>query len=49
VQLALFIWAIVHGIARLAIDGQLHCLPGEAEALTRYAINRERIGIAAAR
>ena len=41
-QLARFIWAIVHGIARLAIDGQLHADP---HALTRYAIKRVRTGI----
>jgi len=46
-QLARFIWAIVHGIARLAIDGQLHASHAEAEALTRYAIERMRTGIAA--
>jgi AcrR family transcriptional regulator len=47
-QLARFIWAIVHGIARLAIDGQLHGSAADAEALTRYAINRVRTGIAPA-
>ena len=47
-QLARFIWAIVHGIARLAIDGQLHGSPEDAQALTRYAINRVRTGIASA-
>jgi AcrR family transcriptional regulator len=47
-QLARFIWAIVHGIARLAIDGQLHGSPADAQALTRYAINRVRTGIASA-
>lgn len=45
-QLARFIWAIVHGIARLAIDGQLHASRAETEALTRYAIDRVRSGIA---
>ena len=47
-QLARFIWAIVHGIARLAIDGQLQGSPADAEALTRYAISRVRTGIASA-
>ena len=47
-QLARFIWAIVHGIARLAIDGQLRCSPADVEALTRYAINRARTGIGSA-
>jgi AcrR family transcriptional regulator len=45
--LARFIWAIVHGIARLAIDGQMRCSPDESEALTRFAIERVRTGIAA--
>jgi len=44
-QLARFIWAIVHGIARLAIDGQLHGSDVEIEALTRFAIDRLRTGI----
>ena len=47
-QLARFIWAIVHGIARLAIDGQLRGSRADAEALTRFAINRARTGIASA-
>ena len=46
-QLAQFIWAIVHGIARLAIDGQLHGSRA-VQALTRYAIDRARTGIASA-
>ena len=45
VQLARFIWAVVHGIARLAIDGQVHGSDGETEALTRYAIDRALTGI----
>jgi AcrR family transcriptional regulator len=47
-QLARFIWAIVHGIARLAIDGQLHgpdADPRALESLTRYALDRARTGI----
>lgn len=45
VVLARFIWAIVHGIAMLAIDG---LLPGDDSAeLTRFAIERLRTGIAA--
>jgi AcrR family transcriptional regulator len=47
-QLAQFIWSVVHGIARLAIDGQLHASHAEAEALTRYSIERVRTGIAPA-
>src|ERR1043166_3306241 len=45
-QMALFIWAMVHGIAMLAIDGQMHGRNTEPEALTRYAIDRVRHGIA---
>jgi AcrR family transcriptional regulator len=44
-QLARFIWAIVHGIARLAIDGQLRGSPEDTEALTRFAIDRVLTGI----
>jgi AcrR family transcriptional regulator len=44
-QLARFIWAIVHGIARLAIDGQLHGPDADTEGLTRFAIDRVRTGI----
>jgi AcrR family transcriptional regulator len=47
-QLALFIWAVVHGIAMLAIDGQLREGPCNAEDLIRYAGERMRTGIAAA-
>jgi AcrR family transcriptional regulator len=47
-QLARFVWAIVHGIARLAIDGQLHCSHAETDALTRFALNRLRTGIGSA-
>jgi AcrR family transcriptional regulator len=47
-QLALFIWAIVHGIARLAIDGQLHGAHSDAEELTRFALDRVHAGIALA-
>ena len=46
-QLARFIWAIVHGIARLAIDGQLAGGDEDPERLTRYALGRVRTGIAA--
>ena len=45
-QLARFIWAIVHGIARLSIDGQLGP-DADPEALTRFAVARLRTGIAA--
>lgn len=46
VQLARFIWALVHGIARLAIDGQLRGSDADAERLTRYSLGRMRTGIA---
>lgn len=45
-QLARFIWAMVHGIAMLAIDGQLRHQGADVEALTRYAIGRVRTGVA---
>jgi AcrR family transcriptional regulator len=44
-QLARFIWAIVHGIAMLAIDGQLPRQDGYVEDLIRYAAGRIRSGI----
>ncbi len=49
-QLATFIWAIVHGVAMLAIDGQLGADPAgpDVELLTRFALLRMRTGIAPA-
>jgi AcrR family transcriptional regulator len=47
-QLARFIWALVHGIAMLAIDGRLQHQHADAEELTRYAVDRVRTGITAA-
>ena len=44
-QLARFIWAIVHGVAMLAIDGQLQRQDAAAEDLIRYAADRIRSGI----
>jgi AcrR family transcriptional regulator len=38
-----FVWSVVHGVAMLAIDGQLH-EPGAVEELMRYSI--ERLGAA---
>lgn len=38
--LARFVWANVHGIAMLALDGQLPPEPGDVERLTRYAAER---------
>ena len=43
---ARFVWALVHGVAMLAIDGQLH-EPDAIELLTRYALDRLAVGIAA--
>ena len=42
------IWGLVHGIAMLAIDGQLRGIDEHGEALNRYAIERLRdaIGVA---
>jgi AcrR family transcriptional regulator len=45
-QLAHFIWASVHGIAMLAIDGQLGPDPSVADALATFAVERLRTGIA---
>ena len=45
-QLARFIWATMHGIAMLAIDGQLGPDPSVAAALTQFAIERLHTGIA---
>lgn len=47
VTMARFVWAVVHGVAMLGLDGQLR-EPGAVEQLTRYAIERMRTGIAAA-
>jgi AcrR family transcriptional regulator len=45
--MATHVWALVHGIAMLAIDGQLHG-PATVDDLTRYAFDRLRSGIAVA-
>ena len=45
-RLARYIWAIVHGVAMLAIDGQLPRQDGYVEDLLRYAVTRIRSGIA---
>jgi hypothetical protein len=44
-QLARFIWAVVHGIAMLAIDGQLRGPDCDPLGLTRLAMERLRSGI----
>jgi AcrR family transcriptional regulator len=46
VLMARYVWAVVHGVAMLAIDGQLPD-PGGVEELMRYALERLRTGIAA--
>jgi len=46
-SLAHFIWALVHGIAMLAIDGPLQHDGVDIDALTRFAIERLHTGIAA--
>src|SRR5918999_3182285 len=46
VLVARFIWAVVHGVAMLAIDGQLP-EPDGAEELMRYALERLGTGIRA--
>ena len=43
--MARHIWAVVHGVANLAIDGRLPESDG-VEKLTRYAIDRLQLGIA---
>lgn len=47
-QLAHLIWAVVHGIAMLAIDGHLAHGDADAAALSAFAIERLRTGIAVA-
>jgi AcrR family transcriptional regulator len=42
--MASFVWAVVHGVAMLGIDGELR-EPGGVEGLTRYALERLRTGI----
>jgi AcrR family transcriptional regulator len=44
-QLAQFIWALVHGIAMLAIDGQLEHQGATVESVARLALERLRTGV----
>jgi AcrR family transcriptional regulator len=44
VKMANFVWAVVHGVAMLGIDGQLH-EPGGVEELIPYTLERLRTGI----
>jgi AcrR family transcriptional regulator len=46
VLMARYVWALVHGVAMLGLDGQLP-EPGAVEELMRYAFERLRTGIAA--
>jgi AcrR family transcriptional regulator len=46
VQLARVVWATVHGVAMLAIDGLLHHEPDGVEALAALAVERLGTGIA---
>ncbi len=46
-ELALFVWATVHGIAMLAIDGRIQHSPFGVEELIRFANDRMRLGFAA--
>jgi AcrR family transcriptional regulator len=48
VLMARYVWAVVHGVAMLGIDGQLH-EPGSVEELGRYALKRLRTGISGQR
>ena len=48
-ELALYIWSMVHGIAMLAIDGRLQHQNASVEALARFAMARVHTGIAANR
>ena len=42
-----FVWAVVHGVAMLAIDGNFEHQGADTEALTRYAVERLSTGIEA--
>jgi AcrR family transcriptional regulator len=44
-QMALFIWATVHGIAMLALDRRLEHAQADVEQLSRYVIERLHTGI----
>jgi AcrR family transcriptional regulator len=44
-RLGQFIWATVHGIAMLTIDGQLGLDPAAADALIQFAIDRLHRGL----
>jgi AcrR family transcriptional regulator len=48
-QMALFVWAAVHGVAMLAIDGRLGSESSAIDSLTRYATERIQAAIAVSR
>jgi AcrR family transcriptional regulator len=45
---AVFVWALVHGLAMLAIDGNLEHQGADVRALARYSMQRLRTGIGVA-
>ena len=47
VALACFVWAAVHGVAMLTIDGQLKDWQADLDTMIRYTNDRIRYGIAA--
>jgi len=47
VLMARYVWALVHGMAMLGIDGQLR-EPGSVEELMAYAFERLRTGLSSA-
>ena len=42
-----FVWAVVHGVAMLAIDGSIQHQGGDPQALAHYAVERLHTAIAA--
>ena len=48
-QLARYIWSIVHGISMLALDDRLRSSRDEVDDLVRFAVERIRGGIDAAK
>jgi AcrR family transcriptional regulator len=45
-QVANYVWSLVHGISMLALDGRLRSTPDEIDALVAFAVERIRSGIA---
>jgi len=44
-RLAQFVWATVHGVAMLAIDGQLQTQGAKVDDVVAYAVDRIRTGV----